>query len=413
MGTGGTVAGVVIGAGLGLAAGWFLAGRDARGASDAARRGAPAADDPGIAADAFVSKAESRAIEAERKLREATAERASLTQQVEDLRREVKRLGEAASKPVPAPGAAAAGAAKAHAFRFPELDEALGKVDWNVVGASLAKMGPLCAKFADEIAQGRELPPDVVGDLQKHNGPLVTQALRAAGKVPGTGPNGAFTHPTFSVNAMAAALEALGMPATESQSAALHGVARRYAAEDAQRLAAYDDRTFQLRRIVEEGGVRTRFFADALAVLTEDQRAALRPAATRDRTSLDLWSSGLFWSQWARPAAYAGREQFLKDFGRGFVTGIKLDEAARARAEEMRAAWALSLPADLLKRADDPLSRMGMLSVPFVEEMAAQELALLERMAAELPLEGDSLAAAKKLQLVAVPIARGETDDDE
>ncbi|MCG3136127.1 MAG: hypothetical protein HMLKMBBP_03955 [Planctomycetes bacterium] len=409
--SGKVLAGAVVGAVAGFAACWVAVVRDhdlAREQSVAAERAT--AEKLASAADA-ASKHETRASEAERKLRDASAALAAVQERLAAADAKLRDL-ESAAKPGPAPKPDGAKEARnPQAFSFPDRDEILGQVDWRIVGTSLAKMGPLCAKFAEELAKGGELPPEVVGELQRHNGPLVTQALRVMGKVPGTGANGAFTHPVFSVNALAAALDALGMPLTESQSASLLGIARRYAAEDAQRLAGYDERTFQLRKLVEEGSIRSRFLADALGALTNEQRDALRPAATRDRTSLDLWSSGIFWSQFARPVRLADREKLQSEFCRSLVTGLKLDEAGQARAEAVRASWAAALPADTLKRAEDPLSAMNMFPVAFVEEMAAAELALAERLAAELPLSGDALAAARRIQFVLVPLPAAGGDD--
>jgi len=279
----------------------------------------------------------------------------------------------------------------------------LGTVEWSQIGEHMAAMVPLCEEIAASLLEGKGLPSQAVGDAQKHNAVLVPTALEIHGKLPGTGANGAFTHPAFMANAIEAALRAAGMPLSRAQLTQLEELARRFADEDRRRLEGYAEDTFQLRRTVDEGDLRRRFSHDAMALLTPAQHERLRPPAIRDRLQLDLYSEAIFWGQFVRPARGEGRAEVATAASGALLPALGLTAEQEAAARAVVSDWASRLPAALVERTPDALDEMGMLHASVVRDSAVETLALLRRLVTEVPLEGDSAAKARGFGAALVP----------
>jgi RNA polymerase sigma factor (sigma-70 family) len=302
------------------------------------------------------------------------------------------------AKEEPAAPAPAVASARAR-FAYPDREAVLAQVDWREVGSSMSSMVPVLQALAQGVQDGKgvmEIPE--VGRIQQYNGPLVTAALTMAqAKVPGRGVNGAFTHPHMQVNAIAATLEAAGLPLNEAQAAALERVGREHAEADARRIASYDERTQVLQQILEEAEGRERFFEAAFAVLTQAQRDFLKPPATRDRLQIDLFSSGVVWLQYARfPMPFADRDTLVATAYAKVVSDFGIPEARWPDAKRLVEGWAARWPQDALLRPHDTLStEMMMFPVPHVVEAARQQLDLQTRLVADLGLDE---APAKKIR---------------
>jgi hypothetical protein len=282
-------------------------------------------------------------------------------------------------------------------FVYAGQEAVLRDIDWEEVGANMHAMLPLLSAFLKGLSEGKELTdmPEI-GRLQQYNGPLVTVALKAMGKVPGRGPNGAFTHPYLQVNAIAATLDAAGMPLTAAQAAALERVGREHAEADERRRGAYDERTQDLQEILEEADARDRFFEAAFAVLSPAQHDLLRPAATRGRLQGDLFSSGIVWSQYARPMTFSDRATLVALMEQTVVTTFAIPESRRADARAAVEAWADGWPPEVLGEPADALSRdFMMMRAERVREAAARQLALQRRLIENLGLDE---ASAKKIR---------------
>jgi hypothetical protein len=257
---------------------------------------------------------------------------------------------------------------------FDESEDALAAVDWKEVGTSLHAMLPLMGRFIDGVRAGKEIAqiPEI-GPIQKHNGALVDAALRLkTGKVPGRDVNGTYTHPHPQANAIAATLEAAGMPLAEDQAKALERVATEHGEADARRRAGYDERTPALRQILEEAEARERFFEAAFAVLTAAQRDVLKPAAVKDLLHADLFSSGLVWAQYARPMPAVDRPGLVAAMQQVVLSSFAIPEARFADAKALVEQWAPTPP------AASPGPAAFTMTVPKVRDAAVSELELLE-----------------------------------
>jgi hypothetical protein len=360
--------------------------------------------------------------EADRKLREArdAAEKARTEAQaldarlreriaqVEEARGETNtvrgRLAEAEAELARFRGDAEAAKRPKLAFAFPEFADALEAVDWGSVALhTTAIVGPI-REITDAILAGKPVPLQAAGEAQKHNGPLIQSVGALGGRLSGTGPNGSYTHPAFQVNAIAAALQHLGLPLSDAQRTTLEDLGRRFSEEERKRVGAYDDTTFQMRKLVEEGDLRGRFFDAVRAALTPVQLDALSPPSTRDRLGADLWSEGLLWVTVTRQVNFTKREQFTDTVARTLGPLFRLDDAQKAKLAGTVADWAAHLPQTLVERDLDALEKAGMAPADLVAAAAGETRKLVERAATDLNLTGESLAAARRWGVVFYPV---------
>ncbi len=133
--------------------------------------------------------------------------------------------------------------------RFPlaGFEEALGEVNWDVVGANLVEMARHLPRLADAALGREDLAPETVGRIQQLNAPLTTAGLRFGRRAGSSDSGGALTHPAFASNSIAAGLQAAGKPLSPGQTAQLQEIGVRFTDEETRRQAAYDARTFALR----------------------------------------------------------------------------------------------------------------------------------------------------------------------
>jgi hypothetical protein len=404
MGAGGTAAVVVAVGALGVLAGAKLFG-------------GPAAPPPGEV-EAKVREAEARlraeieglkaghgkalkALEAERdearkRAVEAEAAGAAARQEVEEARAALE-----ASRPAVPAGAEAPAAAKGPRFALGEYEAVLRDLDWRTIGGNMQQMVPLLEALARGIAEGKPLDGEGLGRIQQLNGPLVTAALKIGDRIPGSGINAKFTHPVFSSNAMAFALEAAKLPLTDRQAEALGKLAQEFADRDRARIAGYDERAWALQKVLDEASLREDFFEAAFGILTESQGAALRPAATRGLLSLDLFSTGLLWQQHLVPVFAPDRAGAGGVVKAQAATWLAIPEEKRAALDPFIAEWVAAVPDSLLAGGG-----MGMAGVKAadVEALARTQVALMRRIV-ESQSFGDAVAGkARDIGGVLLPI---------
>ncbi len=276
----------------------------------------------------------------------------------------------------------------------PAVRDALAATDWPAVAENLAAMLPVADEIVGALARGERPSAESIGRSQELNGPLITIAMRleAAG-VPGTGANGAFTHPAFMSNAIAASLEALGMPLDSAQQAALGHVGAEFARRERQRVAARTVDAVKLRRLVEEAEQKRDYFAAARALLSDEQRNALCPPAVRGRVAADLFSEGLVWVGRAQPLTYRD-EAHLAELIEARLLG-DADETARGAARDIVAAWVAALPREIVDHHADALDRVGMVDAAYTTTCARHVAALTETLLRD---GGVSAGAAARLR---------------
>jgi RNA polymerase sigma-70 factor (ECF subfamily) len=305
----------------------------------------------------------------------------------------------------PAPAAdAAARTAPLVAFDGARL-EAWG-VEWDDVGRRLHEMVPLVARLAREWGRPQQDPSlaDLVGRLSELNGPLVRHAIRAseALKTP-AGVNGAFVHPWFMANALAATLAAAGRPLSPSQVEAVRAAGEASLREDARRAAARPADALFHEALLEESAARGAFFEAVRAALTRDQRAVLEARGAEGRVQGDLFSPALLWTGIVKPVAVASdaawREEVRTSLGLS-----RLPEADRAAADRALDAALAAHPGALEEAPSDEASQAGFLPLAWVEESARRRVALVRRLLGEGVLDAATGAAIRRSAELPVPV---------
>lgn len=342
---------------------------------------------------------------------EKSREGAARTRQAEDelaSLRENAAEGPVETEPTPGPAPVDPKAAdpKGPVFFADAYGGALRKVDWNVVGTNLSKMVVLIPRIATDLAKNQSPKPDDLGRVQQLNGPLVTAALKIRETLPGVGVNGKFSDPSFMINAMATTLSIAGQALSEAQSKSLETTAVNWMAKDRQRRDAYDDRTWVIQKLYEEGELKDGFFAEAFTHLTKEQVDTLSPAHVRGRVRLDLFSSSILFTALSRPDFFATREDLVESTLRGVSMNMRLSEEERDRARPVIAAWIESLPTELTEHPTDALDQHGLIHVSLVLKGARHQERLLKDLARTLELDEERLNGIKQYAVVHVPLPK-------
>jgi RNA polymerase sigma-70 factor (ECF subfamily) len=351
-------------------------------------------------ADANLKRQVSQTADLDSKLRAAQKQAAETQKALDAAQAEVAQL-KAAAQPKPA-----APAAKGPRFAFSQYGK-LSDVDWKSVGDNLNAMTPLCESVMSKLKKDGDLPGDDLGKLQQHNGPLVAAALKVMKDLPGTGPNGSFTHPAFQVNAIAATLEAAGKPLTDEEATALEAIGRRFSDEDAHRLESYDANTYALQKTYDEAELRRRFFEAAFAALTPEQVDTLSPPSIRGILSFDVFSDGLLWATVVRPLQFKEKDTdaLVQEASAAMNSGLKIPREQQDAARAVVAKWVHDLPVSLVTASDDPGAQYAQ-HVETVRVAAKLTIALTRQLVSDLKLDGVQADAARKWPAVLLPEAQ-------
>jgi len=286
-------------------------------------------------------------------------------------------------------------------FVFEGMEEALAQIDWDAVGRSGAKLPPLLEKLAAALLAG-ESPPPEAGEIQRWNGPLVTEALKAVrAGIEGTGVNGSFSHPAMTVNLVAAALRRTDAPLSKSQAAALEELGRRYAAEENARQAGYADDTPRLQRALEEAALKQRLAVELEKVLGPGQMSRLRPEKVRGYAMVDIFSPGIMLGPTTRPVVFESRDQLRRNAADQFARHLELDDQARPALEVAVRTWTEKLDADFLSVKQTPLHRTDR-----IVEAGKRQLELQRAILATVPLSDAQRRKLLDNPLIFVPYAR-------
>jgi RNA polymerase sigma-70 factor (ECF subfamily) len=333
-------------------------------------------------------------------LRDAQTKTRDAEKQIASLREE---LAAKATVTAPAPAAATEpAAAKGPRFAFGQYAK-LNDVDWKGVGEHLNAISSICGDIAGKMAKGEDFTAEQ-GKAAQHNGYLINAAVKIVGQVPGTGVNGAFTHPAFQANAIASALEAAGKPLTLEQGTAIEKVAREFSDEDAQRLLGYKETTYGLQKVIDEADVRRRFFDAAFAALTEEQRNALTPPETKGLLGLDLYSDGLLWITLMRPVQFKDAAGLADTITTQVQGGMKVPKEQTEPLRALVGRWVADLPASLIDPPAQQGGPRGRMHVDVVRLAAQKTLALAESIVTEMKLEGAAATTARRWSVTLVPV---------
>ena len=261
-------------------------------------------------------------------------------------------------------------------------------------------------QFADEWAKTGKVPTALAMKLNEYNAPLVTAAVQAAERLglELQAANTAFTHPAFQVNAIAAALDAAKLPLSEAQAQALGRIAGQFAAEDAQRLKSYDERAWELQKIIDESTLRDRFFDAAFAQLTQEQRDALVAPALKGRLQGDLFSAGLVWLAHAQVLPFSDVAGLVTSLERTALLHFELPDDKKAAIHDVVVEWANGLPPEVTGTVVDAMTQNGMVPVDRVLDAARRQIVLLQRATDAARLDETQAKKLRDGAFVLVPI---------
>lgn len=393
---------------VGGAAGWFLKPADTAAPSGlSAPADQPVTDTPDpdpqpgpeLGSDTTVLKAE---LDSARKdLRDETARREGAEARITELQSKVVELRSAAAKGT-APDAATV--SKGVRYAYDKYKKPLEAIDWDVAGDAVAHIGPLLKQLVEARAAGKPIE-QILGSIQRYNGPLVTAAFAAQqGGVPGTGVNGSFTHPAMLANMVYATLLKAGKPLDETQEKKLNALADDSVKEDERRLAGYDERALGIQKLLDETALKDRFYAAVDALVTDAQREILHPEVVRGRTSADLFSSGVLWATVLRPARYKLPEEMASALVEQITVRYQVPADQKTVVQDLAAEWVKSFPAGYLDEAPDTLALAGHLKVSRLRVAAERQLVFFRGILDRLPSDWAGAADFRKEAFVLVPI---------
>jgi len=302
---------------------------------------------------------------------------------------------EAAATPPPA--------AVSAAFVDARYAEVLAKVDW--AGEVTKEMQPMLVELLKQAAETGKPSTELALKLQELNGKLVSQvpAMLQSG-APGFGPNGAYTHPLFVANSLAATLAAGGKTLDPNQLAAIDGLVKSFAAENDAVAAA--PRGFELERLLAETEMKDRFFAEVTSRLTPDQQAMLYPRDMAEYDGANLFGTGLM----VRPYAAAIPAKDPADFARlasnRMTEDLGLDDAAAARVRSILEASATRATESFAMPVDATEKTMRMMRKGRAAAALRAQLDAMRAIERDGGLTADQLAKLRKAQQILVPVPR-------
>jgi hypothetical protein len=269
-------------------------------------------------------------------------------------------------------------------FIYEEQAEALRAVDWKSVGQSMHNLQPIIGKLVEALKAGKSPQTvDGIGDIQRWNGPLVSEGVRAKKLgISGYHVNGAFTHPAITVNAVYVTLREAGQPLTESQEEALRALGDRFIAAETRRVAAYTDQTMEAQKVLDECTLKEELYSEVDKMLSEPQREALHPKAIRGTAGADLFSSGLVWMQVARPLSFTSRENLVTQLESKLLGGMGIPTENREAAKSIVAEWVAGLDDAFLSTPYSPEYAKGLQPVVHIFAGAKRFLVLRTRLIA-------------------------------
>lgn len=341
---------------------------------------------------------------------------AALQREVEQLRAQVQAQVDRAQSPTPEPTAMAATneSAEEHPtettvaalFEDPAFADVLGEIDWASAGGTIQEMMPIMEKLRAAMAEGGDPPLELIGELSKLNADLISLAGKVVDAgVPGAGINGSFTHPSVVANTLGHTLEAAGLGLSEDQVARMEGMLKYYRAEDEGLRSPGTEPEFALEAVIREGAMKDRMFEEMSSMLSTEQLTALRPGEIGGRTSLDMFSTGVIWNQFARPIGGRDAGDYASRVAQHLGGELRLDDTQAAQLREIVQRSANALPPETWS-APDPLARNNMMELTAVRAAAERHMAMLREIAQTMNLSEEQLRSLQRSQVVPVPIVR-------
>ncbi len=292
-------------------------------------------------------------------------------------------------------------------FEDPEFGDALAKIDWTTMGINLNEMLPMISKLAEAIANGDEIPLDLVGEIQKRNGDLmvIAKAIMDA-KIPGAGVNGAFSHPSVVSNQIGAVLQAAGLNLDEGQQQSMERIRLFYAAKDKSLRLMAESRDLGMDNLLEEVDFKNNFYNEARAILSADQRAALSSDAIRGRTHLDIFDTSIVLAQYAKRVRVKDAADLVATWSKKLRFEVPLDDAGKRALNGILTAYANKFPPSFWEHKADALDRKGMMKSSRIRDALRRQVDMMRQIMNTVPMSAKDRAFFKTTMFVMVPYPR-------
>lgn len=284
-----------------------------------------------------------------------------------------------------------------------EYADALKDIDWELMGKTTLEMQPLMAELVRAMQEDGEVPPELAIKIQQLNANLLGQVpdLLEAG-LPGTGANGAYTHPIVVSNVLANTLQAAGQPLDAAQTSALEGLVRSFGVElDSVEGGQYE---FDAEKILREIETKERFYEEMSSRLTPEQFATIFPEGTTELDGVSLFGTGLMSRQFINPIAAKDASEFARRTGSRLGEELRLDEANTKKLRsiiETMTANASELwqhPSTVAER------KLNMLRRGRTDAALRHQIAVLREISRQIPLNEQQRKTLANLKRVLVPL---------
>jgi hypothetical protein len=276
----------------------------------------------------------------------------------------------------------------------------LESVNWKLVGATVLKLHASVPQIAKAAELNGPLPAREVA--RKLFDPLLLELTTPS----------RLTSPVVVSRGVASTLFAAGVPLAEYQRAAIEETARAYLARDVRRKRAYDEKTWELAKLVDEAKLRESFLTEVAAVLDEKQAAVLCPKEARGRLWLCPFSSAPLFIRRIRTIEFESRNGLAEEALRLATERFSLDAAERHRARIVISRRLAAVPDSVLLAKVDDLDRRGLVRADRAGAWAGRTLDLLMTLASDLELDDDRMARAREFAEVLVPLRKAERPED-
>ena len=339
------------------------------------------------------------------------AENARLLARVEALEQQNAQLltvrqGVAAAtpeEPPPAEVEAKPEVATALMFGDKKYADVLSKMNWAAMGKATFEMQPLMNELVRALEEDGEIPTDIAVQIQKLNTHLVGEVptLMEAG-LPGTGPNGAYTHPLVVANTLASTLNAAGQPLDGAQSAALAGLVRSFTTElDGVAAGQFE---FQSETMMHELEAKERFYKEMSQRLTPEQFAAIYPKGSTEFDGLSLFGTGLVTRELLRPIRAANAADFARRAGSHMADELGFNDADTVRLRAVLESVAGSSTELWGKPASAAERKLRFMRAGRTKAALNNQVAMLRAISRQFQLSPEQKKKLFSLQGVMVPI---------
>ncbi|MCB9876839.1 MAG: hypothetical protein H6835_04470 [Planctomycetes bacterium] len=333
------------------------------------------------------------------KVRQLEQQNADL--QLQLLREPAKPIDVPVTEPPPPPEPEIAGPV----FDDAKYADALAKLDWKLMGEVTNEMAPLLVDLAKAIEDGKEMPMDLIARISELNGKLIAQvpALLKSG-LPGSGPNGAYTHPLVSANILAKTLDAAGVGMDQGQRDRIAGLVRMFSIEN--QAVADSTQELDLQKLAAEAESKDRFYKEVSQLLTPEQQAVMFPEGAQRYEGTSLFHSSLFTRQFVDPVSAANPAEFARSVANTYAEQLGLSDQTSAQIRGVVERMSGADPALWTNTAGPVESELRMMRAGRTEAAMRQQVAIMQEILRTVPMSPEQRQKFVAMRRLFVPLPK-------